>query len=90
MSVYSYGGTSGCICSFQNTNLDSQVNTAYIIEEIMQKSCFNDWLMFYLSSSFIVKKAFKIRLNDQFLQERYGVPFPGLINFPYPCLTAGG
>lgn len=71
MSVNSYGWTSGCI--FQN--LDSQVNTACIIEE--QISRFKDWLMFYLSSSFIVKKAFKIRLNDKFSQEHYGVLFPG-------------
>lgn len=63
------------VCSFQN--LDSQVNTAYIVEEIMQIPCFNDRLVFYLSSSFIAKNAFKIRLNDKFSQEHYGVLFPG-------------
>lgn len=63
------------VCSFQS--LDSQVNTACIIEEIMQIACFNEWLVFHLSSSFIVKKAFKIRLNDEFSQEHYGVLFPG-------------
>lgn len=63
------------VCSFQN--LDSQVNTASIIEEIMQTSCFNEWLVFYLSSSFIIKKVFKIRLNNEFSQEHFGVLFPG-------------
>lgn len=43
----------------------------------MQIACFNEWLVFHLSSSFIVKKAFKIRLNDEFSQEHYGVLFPG-------------
>lgn len=50
------------VCSFQNAKFDSKVNTAYILEEIMHISCLNVWLMFYLSSSFIVKKLSKLGL----------------------------